>query len=172
MQKLRFLLNIIDTINDKAGKIVSFLIFPMFGVVVYEVVMRYGLNAPTAWAHETTKFIFGTFVILAGGYCLFRRSHVNVDLAYSRFPPRTKAIVDVFTFGLFFFFCIVLLWKGGVLGWKSLLAQETSGSPWNPVLYPAKLMIPLGAFLILIQGVAKFTRDLITAITGVSWDEH
>ena len=166
MQKLSFILHLMDMVNDKAGKIVSFLIIPMVAVVVYEVVMRYAFNAPTKWANETTIFVFGIYIILAGGYALFRGAHVNVDVVYGRFSSRTRAIIDVCTVGLFFFYVIVILWKGGEFGWKSLLNLETSGSPWNPPVYPFKLMIPLGAFLLLIQGVAKFARDLTTVITG------
>ena len=166
MQKLRSVLNIIDSLNDRFGKLVSFLIVPIFAVVIYEIVMRYGLNNPTNWAFETTQFVFGSYVILAGAYTLLHGSHVNMDIIYGRFSPRAKAVVDLFTSGLFFFFVIVLVWLGIKAGLGSVQLQETSGTPWDPIVYPVRLMIPLAAFLLLLQGVAKFIRDLVVAATG------
>lgn len=163
MQKIRSVLNIIDSLNDRFGRLVSLLIVPMFAVVTYEVVMRYGFNNPTDWAFETTQFVFGSYVVLAGAYALLHGSHVNMDIIYGRFSPRAKAVVDLFTSGLFFFFVIVLVWLGIKAGWDSVQLQETSGTPWDPIVYPVRLMIPLAAFLLLLQGAAKFIRDLVVA---------
>ena len=69
--------------------------------------------------------------------------------------------------GIFFFvFCGVMLWKGIDFAWTSLSRLEPDATPWRAPLYPIKMMIPLGALLILLQGLAKFIRDLVTAITG------
>lgn len=89
-----------------------------------------------------------------------------MDIFYNRFPPRMKAIVDVVTTVFFFVVCGSLLWKGGVMGWTSLMLLERSTSVWHPPLYPLKLTMPIAAFLILLQGLAKFIRDLNAAIIG------
>ena len=55
----------------------------------------------------------------------------------------------------------MLLIYGGSLAWDSLARFEHSQSAWNPPLYPAKLMIPLAALLLLMQGLAKLIRDIL-----------
>jgi len=59
-----------------------------------------------------------------------------------------------------------MLAYGGSLAWESVARFEHSQSAWNPPLYPVKLMIPSGAFLLLLQGVAKLARDIVTVVTG------
>jgi TRAP-type mannitol/chloroaromatic compound transport system permease small subunit len=104
--------------------------------------------------------------MVLGGYALYSKAHIAMDLLYGRWSPRTKAIVDVFTYLLFFFFIGALFWVGGEYAWKATLRLETSRTAWHPPIWPFKLMIPVGALLFLIAGVAKFIRDLYMAITG------
>jgi TRAP-type mannitol/chloroaromatic compound transport system permease small subunit len=159
-------LKTIDRISEQSGKAVSFLIVFLVFVILYEIVVRYLFNSPTIWAHEIAQMIYGAYVILLGAYVLQRRGHVNVDILYNRFRPRTRAIIDLFTWLLFFYFCGLLLLKGGEMAWDSLKILETEPTSFAPPVYPIKMTIPLGAFLILLQGLAKFIRDLTLAITG------
>jgi len=165
MQKVSSTLRLIDTISDWSGKIVSFMLVFMVAFMSYEVVLRYIFNAPTRWVFETVQFLFGAFCILGGAYALRHRAHVNMEVIYVRFPLRMRAIVDLITSTLFFLLIVVLLWGGWEFAWRSVQTLETTFTPWNPPLYPLKLTIPLAAFLILLQGLAKFVRDLIMAIT-------
>jgi len=159
-------LQAIDRINEQTGKVVSYLILFLVGVILYEILVRYLFNSPTIWAHETSQMIYGAYVILLGGYVLQRGGHVNVDILYHRFKPRTRAIIDLFTWLLFFYFCGLLLWKGGEMAWDSFKVLETEPTAFAPPVYPIKMMIPLGALLILLQGLAKFIRDFNLAISG------
>jgi TRAP-type mannitol/chloroaromatic compound transport system permease small subunit len=159
-------LQTIDRISEQSGKAVSFLVIFLVFVILYEIFVRYLFNSPTIWAHEIAQMIYGAYVILLGAYVLQRRGHVNVDILYNRFRPRTRAIIDLFTWLLFFYFCGLLLLKGGEMAWDSLLVRETEPTSFAPPVYPIKMMIPLGALLILLQGLAKFIRDLTLAITG------
>jgi TRAP-type mannitol/chloroaromatic compound transport system permease small subunit len=159
-------LKAVDRINEQTGKTVSYLVIILTAVVLYEIFVRYLLNSPTIWAHETSQMIYGAYVILLGGHVLHRRGHVNVDILYNRFTPRTRAVIDLFTWLLFFYFCGLILVKGWEMAWDSFLVRETEPTSFAPPVYPIKMMIPLGALLILLQGLAKFIRDLSLAITG------
>ena len=158
---LNAVLRFIDNLNDWIGKALSLSILLMFFLVLVEVIRRYFFNSPTVWGNELTQLLFGTYVILSGGYILRHNGHVNVDIFYSRLSIKTKALMDIFTSILFFLFCGMLLMYGGQLAWESLTTWERSRSAWNPPLYPFKLMIPLGAFLLLLQGIAKLIRDIL-----------
>ena len=164
MHKIERFLSFIDSINEWGGRIFCFLIIPIIGIVMLEVMLRYVFNAPTIWAHETSTMIFGAHFALGGAYTLLHRGHVNVDILYGRFPPRGQAIIDLITSTLFFLFCGLMLWKGAEFAWASILGRETSYTVWGPPLYPLKAVIPIAAFLLLLQGLAKFIRDFLTAI--------
>ena len=159
-------LKIIDSISEWAGKCTSFIILPGIAVLAWEVISRYALNHPTMWAHGTSQRLFAAYYILGGAYVLRYRDHVNVDILYCWFSPRTKAILDLITSLGFFAFCGVLLWQGMEFGLTSLCQLEPDDTPWRAPIYPAKLMIPAGALLILLQGLANFLRNLVTAVTG------
>ncbi|TFG93635.1 MAG: TRAP transporter small permease subunit [Syntrophobacterales bacterium] len=131
-------------------------------LIVAEVVMRYFFNAPTSWNNELTKMIFGAYAVLAGGYVLLCGKHINVDVVFSHFSERVQVILKVVTSPLFFFFCGVLLYYGGSFSWESLTGLETSQSAWDPPVYPVKLMIPLGALLLLLQGIAELIRNVVS----------
>ena len=101
--------------------------------------------------------------MLGGGYVFLHEGHVRLDALYERFTPRVKAILDLITFIFFFIFCGVLIWKGWLMGWDSLMMLERTQSAFAPPLYPIKLVIPVGAGLLILQGLAKFIRDLSIA---------
>jgi TRAP-type mannitol/chloroaromatic compound transport system permease small subunit len=163
---LNVFLNAVDSINDWVGKVLSIGVLFIFALVLIEVIRRYLFNSPTVWGNELTQLIFGVYTVLAGGYVLRWGGHVNVDIVYIRLSTKGRAIVDIITFALFLIFCGMILVYGGSLAWESLSRLEHSQSAWNPPLYPVKLMIPTGAFLLLLQGTAKLIRDIATLATG------
>lgn len=166
MRTLNLILSFIDNLNDWIGRILAYGSFLMFILVLSEVVRRYFFNAPSVWANELTQLIFGAYVILSGGYILRWGGHVNVDIFYSTLSDRWKALLDIATSIVFFLFCGMLLKYGGELAWESLSTFEHSQSAWNPPLYPFKLCIPIAAVLLILQGLAKLIRDILTLVKG------
>jgi TRAP-type mannitol/chloroaromatic compound transport system permease small subunit len=156
----------IDLLNEWVGKALAYLILPIFVLLMIEVFARYLFNAPAVWRSELTQMLFGVYVILSGGYLLAEKGHVNVDILTSRATPRTRAILDVCTSALFFVFAGTLFYFGFAMAWDSLSIRETSQSAWDPPIYPMKLMIPAGAGLLLLQGLAKLLRDVLFVFTG------
>lgn len=156
----------ITAVNGRVGRWVSYLVWPMFVLMFLEVIFRYGLRRPTVWTHELTQMLFGAYAVLSGGYLIARGGHVNVDILYSRLPRRARAFCDVLTSGAFFLFAGTVLYFGASMAWDSLSRLEHSQSAWNPPLYPVKLTIPLGALLLLLQGLAKFVDDLMILLRG------
>jgi TRAP-type mannitol/chloroaromatic compound transport system permease small subunit len=164
------ILGFIDALNDWVGRALSYGVLAMFLLVLSEVIRRYFFNAPTVWGNELTQLIFGMYVILSGGHILRWGGHVTVDILYSRIGSKTKAVIDIITFFLFFLFCGMMLLYGGSLAWESLSILERSNSAWEVPLYPWKMMIPIGALLLLLQGVAKLIRDILTLSTGTRFE--
>lgn len=163
---LRAFIRIIDTVSEKLGNMLSILIPAMVVVLAIEVVARYAFQSPTVWAHETSIFLYGYCGMLAGAYTLKHRGHINVDILYSRLSPRKKAILNVLTGFLFFLMVGLVIYQGWKMGMKSLVMHEHTSSPWAPPLAHFRLVIPVGAFLLLLQGIANWIRNLYLAITN------
>lgn len=166
MKKLRTLLKAIDAISEWAGKTFAYLILLGIIILVWEVVSRYVFNHPTMWAHGISQRLFAVYYIISGAYVLRYNRHVSVDLFFNRFSLRGKAILSLFGNIFFFVFCGVLFWTGLDFAWSSLQQLEPDETPWRAPIYPVKIMLALGALLILLQGLAKLCRDLVTAFTG------
>ncbi len=153
----------IDWLSESVGKMAGLLIVALALIVSYDVVKRYFFGQPTVWAQEMSAMLFGTFIILGGAYTAKENKHVNMDIFYSRFSPRGRAVLDIITFFILTIpFLGILLWKGGEGAWRSLANLEHDSTQWGPPLYPFRIMLPLGAFLFLLQAIAKFIRDCRT----------
>jgi TRAP-type mannitol/chloroaromatic compound transport system permease small subunit len=154
----------VDAINDWIGRMLSPLVLIISALLLMESIRRYLFNSPTVWASELTQMLFGAYGILAGGYVLFLDSHVKVDIFSSHLPKKVRTLLDIITSSLFFLFSGVLIYFGTSMALDSLSIWEHSNSAWNPPVYPIKMMIPIGALLIFLQGIVKLVRE-ITSLT-------
>jgi TRAP-type mannitol/chloroaromatic compound transport system permease small subunit len=166
MRVLRQVLRTIDLVNAWVAKTVAWVVVVIIATTIYEIVMRYVFNAPTDWVFEFNYLIHGPYFLLLGAYTFAINGHVNVDIIYARLSKRARAVVDLFTMPLFFFFTLMMLVYGGRFAMNSLSFRETLSSAWAPPIYPIKFAIPVAAFLLLLQGLAKYIRDLHLAVTG------
>lgn len=163
-KKLGVFCRLIDAINDWTGRIVAWLFIPFTLLVAADVFTRYALRKPWFYIDVNIQ-IMGTLIILGGGYCFLHQSHIGVDTIVSRFSQRTRSIIDLILFPIFVGSIGALLWKTGVAAWDSWIWKERySFSALLPPIYPYKTIIVLGVLLVLLQGTAKFIRDLIFVI--------
>ncbi len=151
---------LIDTLNAWAGNFVCYWCVIAVFVYYYEVIFRYVFNAPTNWAHETMFLMFGMMYLLAGGFALREDAHVRVDVIYVHLSARTRAAVDVFSSLFFFIFTVTLLISGWTFFKDSLAVWEESFSEYHLQYWPVKATIPLGAVLIILQGLSKLISDV------------
>jgi len=163
---LRTILHIVDNTNKWVGKVVSFFILIIIVAIIWDVVLRYRFDAAPVWGMGSYGKLFLFYIVFGAPFALLTHSHVNVDIVYHRFPPRVKGIVDVVTSFLFFIFCLVLLHETLPPVLAQLQYLRFTPSMLLPTKWPLLLMIPIGLILFLLQGLAKFTRDLLLAITG------
>ena len=169
---LKKTLRFIDNLSDKSGKVISPMIYVVLGTLVFEVFARYLFNRPTIWAHETSTFFYGAYFMLGAAYCLRHEGMITVDIIQRRLPRRIQALLNMITFVFFLAVCLVLLWLGGKDALYSWKVGEHTNTTWEPPLYPLKTVIPVAAFLLLLQGVARFIRDASIALTGKEIKEN
>ena len=166
----------IDVINDWAGKILCLLMVPLIGVVVFEVISRnafaimssYGWDetaraigiGPTVFAYDISRMISGVLFMGAAGYGLMRGVHIRADFLYRNWSDKTQATVDAVLYIAFFipsmlFFTIIAAqyWE---LAYRT--GETAFDSPWQPLLWPARLAMPVGGLLLLLQGFPELFR--------------
>ena len=159
----------ITRMNIWIAKVAAWLILPMFLLLMADVIMRYVVGSAAIWTAEFAQLIFGVYAVIAGGFLLAERAHVNVDIIYGNFSPRRKALVDLATSFLMFLFLAVLIWQGADMAWESATKLETSNSIWNPHIWPVKIAIPVAGLLLLLQAFVRLASDIRTVI-GIAND--
>ena len=164
---MKTLLHIMDSVSEWSGRIFVWLIIPLTVVVLYEVISRRFFGSPHIWATEVTNFIYGPHFMLVAAYTLLYKSHVSIDIIYGRFSPRTRGILDIFTYLVFFFpFCTIVFYQGIVFAQTSWSIGETSESAALRIVPLIKTVIPVTFGLILIQGLANFIRGVMLVVKG------
>jgi TRAP-type mannitol/chloroaromatic compound transport system permease small subunit len=162
------IMHVIDSISEWTGRLIAWLIIPLVGGLSYEVFARYLFDAPTIWAYDTTYMLYGSHFMLGAGYTLLKKGHIRTDIFYNKFSSRLQGTIDATLYLLFFFPGIIyFLWAGAaeaIHSWS--LLERSDASPWRPPLYPFKTVIPIAAFLLLIQGVSEFLKSLHAARKG------
>ena len=106
--------------------------------------------------------------MLGAAYALLHRAHVRTDVLVGRFSPRTQEIFAAIASVIFFLYVGLLLWNGTIMAWNSVLRNEYMTTTFRSPLWPVKLTIPIGATLLLIQGIANLVRNIYYAFTGTS----
>lgn len=157
----------IDVINEWTGKVFSFLWIVVVLVISYEVAVRAtGVPADPywKWCHETVVFLAGGLYMLGGAYTLYKRKHISKDLVYNRCSRRGRAILDLISFPFFLLFMGALLLVGVDFAWESTILGRTSGTFWNPRLWPLMWTIPVAAAMMMFIGLARFADDLAVVI--------
>jgi TRAP-type mannitol/chloroaromatic compound transport system permease small subunit len=126
-------------------------------------VVRYLLNEPTSWAFDFSYLMYGAMFYMAGAYTLSRGGHVRADMFYRLWQPRTQATVELVLYIIFFFpGVLALVLSGWDYGFHSMKIRESSvNSPAGVPIWPLKMLIPFGAGLLALQGVAEVLRCVL-----------
>ena len=154
---------VIDSFNEKFGFYASYLVLPLIMVVVWEVIMRYGFNAPTSWAFELTVFLYGVHFCFALAYAHKHNTHVAIDVFETRLSDKKRTLLRIFTNTILFIPSIGLLtvyvWILAISSWQQ---WEHASSSWGPAIYPIKTLMAIGFTLFFLQGLAKLIHDIRT----------
>jgi len=163
------LVRIIDKFTDTTGTWVAWLNMPLVLAVSYEVIARYLFNAPTVWSFDVTYMLYGTIFMLGSAYALHKGAHIRTDFFFERWSIRTQGVIDSVAYLVFFFPSIfVFLLVSGAEGWYAFEIGETSEqTPWRPILWPFKMVVPLTCLLLLIQGISEAIKSVYAARTGI-----
>jgi TRAP-type mannitol/chloroaromatic compound transport system permease small subunit len=167
----RTAIHVIEAVSSWTGTVTAWLIIPMTIAVTWEVVARHFFRAPTIWAFDVTYMLYGTHFMLGTAYTLMRIGHVRTDMLYQNWSVRRQNIIDAIGYFFFFFPAMLLLlyfgWQEASHSWS--IGETSDASPWRPIVYPFKTVIPLTALLLLIQGVGELLKNIYAIRTGHVW---
>lgn len=156
------LIRLIDGLNEVVGKAVSFIAVIFAGMIIYDVIMRYGFNAPTTWAFDLTKMLYGFYFVMLGGYALRHGAHVRVDLVTENLAPMARRIIEILGYLIFFFpFAWVFVTKSWEFAMRSYAQGETTYGAVQLPVYPVKIAMAVAACLLALQGISEVLKLIL-----------
>ena len=157
----------IDRFSEWSGRIVCWLVVPIFGAMVVEVVMSAWFT-PTLWAFDVSRMLYGALFMLGSGYALRRGVHIRADFLYRLWSARAQGTVDFFLYLLLYFPGLILfLWTASdytLDAWQS--GERLDDTAWRPLVAPARTAMPVGILLLLIQGVSEILKSYYAMTRG------
>lgn len=152
---------LIDTINEKIGLTVSWALLVAVLICAGNAMIRYIFNTSSnAWL-EIQWYLFAAIFLLASAYTLRRNEHVRIDVIVSRFSKRTQVWVDIFGFLIFLLpICLGILYLSVPYALTSIESQEYSSNAGGLIVWPAKVLIPIGFLLLVLQGISELVKRI------------
>lgn len=168
---MRFLLRAsraIDALNGLVGRAVYWLVLAAVLVSTVNALMRYTFSiSSNAWL-ELQWYLFGAIFLLGAGYTLKANGHVRIDLVSSRLTPRAQAWIDIVG-GLLFLLpmALLILYFSWPMFVDSYATGEMSSDAGGLVRWPAKMLLPAGFALLVLQAVSEMIKR-IAFLRGMS----
>ena len=150
---------VVDAVTYRIGRIMMFGIFVIVAVLFWSSVSK-TFFLPSLWTFEIAHFAMVAYYIMGGPYSMQLGTHVRMDLFYGHWSPRSKARVDAATIFLLIFYIGVLLYGAIDSTEYALKYNERSPTAWRPLLWPIKVILCIGFFLMLLQAISEFFKDI------------
>lgn len=153
----------VDAMNRAVGRFAMYLFYVLGAILLYSTVWRVIFGLPVNWALEMSQFVLSAYYLLGGAYAMQLGAHVRMDLFYDRLAARRRARVDAITI-LFVIFYLIVLFAGGVSSTNyAITYDQRNYTAWSPVLWPVKVVMTIGVFLVLLQALSSFFKDVAVA---------
>ena len=157
---IRLYVRHVERATRLVGRTVMYLIVVMIGMLLFTSISRGAFNVSYVWSVELAQFMLTAYYILGGAYSVQLDSHVRMDLFYSRWSPRTRAVAGALTTVLILAYLVILLI--GAISSTSYALQygQRNFSAWAPPLAPIKIIMTIGIVLMLLQMTAVLFREI------------
>jgi TRAP-type mannitol/chloroaromatic compound transport system permease small subunit len=150
----------VDALNYRVGRFAMYLIYVLGGILLASTISRLAFGAPFNWALEMSQFVLSAYYLLGGAYAWQQGAPVRMDLFYRNFPVRRRVTTDAITV-LFVIFYLCVLLAGGLSSTNyAIVYQQQNYSAWAPVLWPIKVVMTFAIFLMLLQAISSFLKDV------------
>ena len=159
----------IDLFSKWTGNIVCWILIPLILAMTYEVFARKLFLAPTIWAYDISRFLYGALFML-GGYALSKGVHIRADFLYRNFKVKNQGLIDFILYILFYFpgLTVFLYMTTGFLQESIMRGERGMDTTWMPYMWPIKSCLWLGIVFLLIQGISELLKSYY-AMTKGKW---
>lgn len=157
---IRSYIRIVDAVNRRIGRFVMYGIFVMVAIFIWSSITK-TFFLPSFWTLEVAQFAMVAYYILGGPYSIQLGSNVRMDLFYGEWSHKRKAQVDAFTIFFMIFYLGVLLYGAIDSTTYSFKYSERSPTAWRPYLWPIKVIMCFGIFMMLLQAISEFFKDIL-----------
>lgn len=156
---IRAFVRAVDTVNFRVGRVAMYILYVMMAILMWSTISKV-TPWPAIWTLEMAQFAMVAYYMLGGPYSLQLDSNVRMDLLYHRWSARRRAWVDAFSVFALLFYLGVLLYGAVESTGYSLEYSERSPTAWRPYIAPIKIVMCIGIFLMLLQAIAIFFKDV------------
>ena len=158
----------IDKFSKLIGNTVCWITFPLILALTYEVLARKLFLAPTIWAYDISRFLYGALFMLGAGYALSKGIHIRADFLYRNFKVKNQGKIDFILYLLFYFpGLIVFLYMTTGFVQESIMRNERGmDTTWMPYMWPIKSCLWFGIIFLLIQGVSELFKSYYAMVKG------
>ena len=158
----------IDKFSKLIGNTVCWISFPLILAMTYEVLARKLFLAPTIWAYDISRFLYGALFMLGAGYALSKGIHIRADFLYRNFKVKNQGKIDFILYLLFYFpGLIVFLYMTTGFVQESIMRNERGmDTTWMPYMWPIKSCLWFGIIFLLIQGVSELFKSYYAMVKG------
>jgi TRAP-type mannitol/chloroaromatic compound transport system permease small subunit len=149
----------IDALNERVGRLVYWLVLAAVLISCANAIVRKAFNTSSNAFLEIQWYLFSVIFLFCAGYTLLKNQHVRIDVIAGRLSPRAQAWIDIL--GTLFFLLpmsiliMYLSWPVFVMAYER---HEVSSNAGGLIIWPARLMVPIGFFLLIIQGVSELIK--------------
>lgn len=151
--------NAIDSINERVGHMLGWLILATVMLSAGNAITRYAFALSSNALLELQWYLFSAVFLLGGGYALRHGAHVRIDVLSSRVSRRARAWIDVFGTLLFLLpMAMLVLYLSWPVFLRALDTGEVSTNAGGLLLWPARLLVPLGFALLTLQGLSELLK--------------
>jgi TRAP-type mannitol/chloroaromatic compound transport system permease small subunit len=151
--------SLIDGLTERVGKAIIWLVLVVTLIGAGNAVMRYIWNYSSNAFLEIQWYLFSAIFLFGAGYTLMRNEHVRIDLISGRLSPRGRAWIDIF--GIIFFLlpmATAIMYLSWPIFLLALANNEQSSNAGGLTVWPVRLLVPIGFFLLVIQGISELIK--------------
>ena len=161
MKGLLALSRAIDWLNERIGRLTYWLFLAAVLISSGNAVVRYSLNmSSNAWL-EIQWYLFSAVFLFCAGYTLLHNQHVRIDIVSGRFSKKVQTWIDILGTLLFLLpMAITIMWLGWAVFVDAYQRNEVSTNAGGLIIWPARLMLPIGFFLLMLQGLSELIKRI------------
>jgi len=151
----------IDKLNERIGLTVSWLVLAAVLISAANAVVRKAFNVSSNSFLEIQWYLFSVVFLFCAGYTLLRNQHVRIDVVAGRLSPQAQAWIDIL--GTIFFLmpmALTIMWLSWPVFVQAYVRHEVSTNAGGLLIWPARLLVPIGFFLLVIQGLSELIKRL------------